>query len=180
MSLILDALRRSERARRVLGAAQEPPPPEPTASSRRGWVLAAVVSLLVANAALLAWFTLRDAPAPAAVPAAAGEVRSLAQEAGDATDRGATPPPAAPATVASDAAAATPLAEAAPALQARLGALHMDVHGWAEDPAQRFVLINLKRRVVGDALDGGARLVEIVPDGVVVELDGQRVLLPRQ
>ena len=184
MSFILDALKRSERARRVLGAAQSPPPLEPGAPSRRGWILGAVLLLLVANAALLAWSVWRTGPepvGPAAVPQ--GEVRSLSREAdGTAapTDPLAAPPSAATYAPAGAAAAATPLAEAPPALRARLAALHVDVHGWADDPAQRFVLINLKRRVVGDALDGGAALVEIVPDGVVVELDGQRVLLPRQ
>jgi general secretion pathway protein B len=181
MSFILDALKRSERARRVLGAAQSPPPLEPSAPSRRSWILGAVLLLLVANGALLAWSVWRPGPAPAApvaAPAAPqGEVRSLSREADG------TAAPADPLAAVSDvpvAAAATPLADAPPALRARLAALHVDVHGWADDPAQRFVLINLKRRVVGDALDGGATLVEIVPDGVVVELDGQRILLPRQ
>ena len=183
MSFILDALKRSERARRVLGAAQSPPPLEPGAPSRRGWILGAVLLLLVANAALLAWSVWRPEPAPAeptALPTAPqGEVRSLSREA-DGTAAPADPLAAPSSAVADAPAAATPLADAPPALRARLAALHVDVHGWADDPAQRFVLINLKRRVVGDALDGGAMLVEIVPDGVVVELDGQRVLLPRQ
>jgi general secretion pathway protein B len=183
MSLILDALKRSERARRVLGATQSPPPPEAAAPSRRGWVLGAVLLLLLVNAALLAWFGWGPGAAPDAAPPLApqGEVRSLAREAdgaGAVADPLADPPSSA--VYAAPATAATPLAEAPPALRARLAALHVDVHGWADDPAQRFVLINLKRRVVGDALDGGATLVEIVPDGAVVELDGRRVLLPRQ
>jgi len=187
MSFILDALRRSERARRVLGAAEAPPAAPAPGERRRARVLVAVTLLLVANAALLAWSMLRSAPetAPAAPPS--GVVRPLALEAEDPTGAasGASTPPlgAAPSAVPSATpppADAVPLADAPPALRARLAALHVDVHGWADDPAQRFVLINLKRRVAGDALDGGAVLVEVVPDGVVIELAGQRVLLPRQ
>lgn len=185
MSLILDALKRSERARRVLGAMRSPPPLEPPAPSRRGWILGAVLLLLLANAALLVWFVWSPGATPSTADSAPtapqGEVRSLAREA-DGTSAVADPlaaPPSA-ATYAAPGVSATPLAEAPAALRARLAPLHMDVHGWADDPAQRFVLINLKRRVVGDVLDGGVTLVEIVPDGAVVELDGQRVLLPRQ
>lgn len=187
MSFILDALKRSERARRVLGAAQSPPPGEPLPPPRRGWVIGAIVALLLVNAALLAWFVLApSAPSatPNAVPQAPqGEVRSLAREAGSGpAASGVAPGIVSGAAVAAPRAApdATPLADVEPALRARLAGFHVDVHGWADDPAQRFVLINLKRRVAGDALDGGIALVEIVPEGVVVELDGQRVLLPRQ
>jgi hypothetical protein len=185
VSVILDALKRSERARRVLGAASDPPPAAHAAPARRGWALGAVALLLVLNGALLAWFVWREpAPPTAAVGVPQGEVRPLSREAGapprpapGALAVGPVPDPA-PAAPASD--GAVPLADADPALRARLATLHVDVHGWADDPTQRFVLINLKRRTVGDALDGGATLVEIVPEGAVVELDGQRVLLPRQ
>jgi len=189
MSFILDALKRSERARRVLGAAQPPPPAEPPPPSRRGWALGGIVVLLLSNAALLGWWLLRAEPAvDAPLAPVAGEVRSLAREAGGSTGgssgpSGVVPPGSASASravYASSFAAPTPLAELEPALRARLEALHVDVHGWADDPSQRFVIINLKRRVVGDALDGGAQLVEIVAEGAVVELDGRRVLLPRQ
>jgi hypothetical protein len=184
MSFILDALKRSERARRVLGASEAPPAVDPPPPARRGWALGAVLLLLLANAALLGWWLLRSDPAPtAAVAPAAGEVRSLAREAGDtgtaaAVDPGTVAPSRA--EYAASSASATPLAEVEPALRMRLETLHVDVHGWADDPAQRFVIINLKRRVAGDALEGGATLVEIVVDGAVVELDGRRVLLPRQ
>jgi hypothetical protein len=182
MSFILDALKRSERARRVLGASAAPPAIDPPAPARRGWVLGAVLLLLLVDAALLGWWLLRPEPTPAvAVAPTAGEVRSLAREAGGAS-AAAEPGTTAPsrAEYATSAASATPLAEVEPALRARLETLHVDVHGWADEPAQRFVIINLKRRVAGDALDGGATLVEIVVDGAVVELDGRRVLLPRQ
>ncbi len=187
MSFILDALKRSERARRVLGAAEPPPPTELPPPSRRGRLLGGVVVLLLANAALLGWWLLRSDPAAETPPAPlAGEVRSLAREAGASSDAAAiaaapaTLEPSSRAVYAAAGAPVTPLAEVEPALRARLEALHVDVHGWADDPRERFVIINLKRRVAGDPLDGGARLVEIVADGAVVELDGRRVLLPRQ
>lgn len=178
MSFILDALRRSERARRVLGALQpalaEPDAPPP----RSNWVLG-VVTLLAINAALLAWFVLRptDQPDPtAAASVATIAVRSLAREADGAATNPTSPPPALVAPSAAPAA----LADLAPDQRVRAAAFHVDIHGWAADPAQRFVVINLRRRVVGDTLDGGATLVEIVADGAVIEIEGQRVLLPSQ
>ena len=56
----------------------------------------------------------------------------------------------------------------------------INVHVWSEDPARRFVLINLKRHEEGDALGDGMAIAEIVPDGVVVEIDGERYLWQAQ
>lgn len=195
MSFILDALRRSERARRVLGAPPTADAAPSTMPARRAWAIGAVALLLAVNGALLAWTLWRDttpgpvAPAAAtastataadvaptagpAVPIAAPSpgVRSLAREAGaTATELDGEPqlPPA------------VALADAGATLRARLAPLHLDAHGWSEDPASRFVIVNLKRRVVGDALAPGVTLVAIEPDGAIVDVEGQRILLPRQ
>jgi len=180
MSFILDALKRSERARRVFGALQPAPTDHAATSTRSAWILG-VAALLAINAALLAWFMLRPTgdPGTAAVaPTADGLVRSLAREAASAPDAPASLPAAAGAPEAAP--SAVQLAELAPDQRARAAAYHVDIHGWADDPAERFVVINLRRRVVGDDLEGGATLVEIVADGAVIEIDGRRVLLPRQ
>jgi general secretion pathway protein B len=188
MSFIHEALKRSDRARRLLGATRDAPAePPPLVGPRLRW-LPWAGALLLANAALVGWLLLRPATPEPQLPPAAGEVRSLAREAGDgATASGRAPlaadaPPGAPPDAL---AAADP--DAVPALDAlsateRAGwpALHVDAHAWSPDPAQRFAIINLKRRVVGDALDGGVTLVEITADGVVVELRGRRAFIARQ
>jgi Type II secretion system protein B len=176
MSFIHEALKRSDRARRVLGASRLEPADATLAPPRRSRWLPLIVVLLLANVALLAWFTWAAfAPQPVVEPAPqyGGEVRSLEREAGT-TD--ARPTPAAP----GDAGAAAALDAMPPELQARMPPLHLDAHAWSEDPAQRFVIINLKRRVAGDALDGGVTLVEITADGVIVEFEGRRATIARQ
>ena len=59
-----------------------------------------------------------------------------------------------------------------------LPALHLDVHGYAEKPGERFVVINLQRYRIGDSLPEGVQVVDIVPQGVVLEFHGTRFLLP--
>jgi general secretion pathway protein B len=56
--------------------------------------------------------------------------------------------------------------------------LHMDVHGYATKPADRFVVINLKQYRIGDTLVDGPVLKDIVPQGAVLEFRGVTFLLP--
>ncbi len=176
MSFIHEALKRSDRARRVLGASRLEPADATLAPPRRTRWLPWIGVLLLANVALLAWFTwdaFAPSPAPEPAPQYGGEVRSLEREAGT-TDVRPTPS-------AMTSPGATTALDAFPAdVQARLPPLHLDAHVWSEDPAQRFVIINLKRRVAGDALDGGVTLVEITQDGVIVEFEGRRATIARQ
>jgi general secretion pathway protein B len=58
-----------------------------------------------------------------------------------------------------------------------LPALHLDVHGYAEKPTDRFVVIDLQRYRIGDTLPAGAQVVDIVPQGVILEFHGTRFLL---
>ncbi len=58
--------------------------------------------------------------------------------------------------------------------------LHLDVHVYSPDPAQRFVFINGHKYVEGATLVEGPRVVRIRPDGVELAYHGQRFLLPRQ
>jgi general secretion pathway protein B len=177
MSFIHEALKRSERARRLLGASRLEPADAALAPPSRSRWLPWIIVLLVANFGLLAWFGWQAlAPDAPARPPPAGEVRSLEREVGGAA------PPEAPATtvrsVATEGATRGEVAtlDALPTpVRAALPPLHIDAHVWSDDPAQRFAIIDLKRRVVGDALGGGATLVEITADGVVVEVAGQRV-----
>jgi len=104
VSLILEALKKSEAERR-LGKAPELLSPAPVARRRHGlWPLAAAMLLAVALSTGITWWLLRPAPSPAN-----GEV---AAPAGDAAPAAAGPAPAST-TVAAEA-PATPATEATP------------------------------------------------------------------
>jgi general secretion pathway protein B len=197
MSLILDALRKSERTRQQsltgrLGAGEAPPArtrlPVP-------WVTLLGLLLLV-NAIVLGvlFFAPRSTP-PVAPPAAPGpapqsvpdyhpSVRPLAVEAGAPET-----PAVAPAASSAAATPAAPLVvgnvpdlptfdSLSPEQRQNLPALHLDVHGYAANPQDRFVVINLKRYRIGDTLAEGPRVVDIVPQGAVLEFQGTTFLLP--
>lgn len=70
------------------------------------------------------------------------------------------------------------LAELPDTQRAALPALKLDMHVYSKDPANRFVLVNGKRLAEGEGGDG-VRVVEIRPDGVVVDAKSVRVFLPR-
>ncbi|HEV2321502.1 MAG TPA: general secretion pathway protein GspB [Gammaproteobacteria bacterium] len=208
MSLILDALRKSERTRQQsltgqLGAAETPPRPGRMAVP---WVTLLVI-LLVINAVVLAVFFWRsdEHAAAQAVPATPPmayhpEVRPLSEEAGPPPG---TAAPAPPRAVAVQAAPAAPAAAPAPSPQTAgpvmaqnadvgvpsldtlpvevrqtLPTLHLDVLGYAMKPEDRFVVINFQRYRVGDATAEGVRVADIVPGGAILEYHGTRFLLP--
>lgn len=207
MSLILDALRKSERTRQQglmgrLGSAETPP-----TRSRLPVPWATLLGLLLlVNAVVLGVLFLGPHPASAPVtasvvhgnpaPAPAADyhpsVRPLSQEAA-ASDRSPSPSAAAPAAPADKAADALPVSQPVIATNAAaipsydsltpdqrqgLPPLHLDVHGYAADPAERFVVINLKRYRIGDQLAEGAMLKDILPQGAVLEYRGTLFLLP--
>jgi general secretion pathway protein B len=166
-----------------------------------------IAVLLVANGLLLFFLWPRTPVAVPVVPVNAAvatptvtyhpTLRSLADEADD--DQPVTPvqtgaalpspavqaiqaPVAAPDTAAQPStsdAASLPTFDALPAdLRAALPALHMDVHGYSGNAKDRFVVINLKQYHVGDVLDEGPTLKDIVAQGAVLEFRGTTFLLP--
>lgn len=208
MSLILDALRKSERTRQQsltgqLGSGETPSGPGRLPVP---WV-PLIAALLIANAVLLFLFWPRSPePAHAEVPIATApppayhpSVRPLADEAGDdaaaapvppqpgSTD---VPPPSEPAqaqTAAINPPPQSPSTDTAslptfdaltPEQRQGLPALHMDVHGYVGNPKDRFVVINLKQYRIGDVLDEGPTLKDILPQGAVLEFHGTAFLLP--
>lgn len=58
--------------------------------------------------------------------------------------------------------------------------LHLDVHVYATNPAERFVYINLRKYHEGSKLQEGPTVERIRRDGVVLSYQGVRFLLPRQ
>ena len=53
----------------------------------------------------------------------------------------------------------------------QLPELHLDIHVFADDPAERFVFINMSKY---------REKSRLTPDGVVLEHQGRRFLLPRE
>lgn len=104
------------------------------------------------------------AEAPAAVPAAPAV---------------AAPPPAPAAAVRTP--APMPLKDMPPSFRSEFPALSVQVHVYDANPLRRFVLINGKKYRETDTLVEGPKVVEIVPEGVVLEHRGTRVLqeMPR-
>ena len=58
--------------------------------------------------------------------------------------------------------------------------LHLDVHVYATNPAERFVYINMRKYKEGNTLQEGPILEKIRRDGVVLNYQGLRFVLPRQ
>lgn len=205
MSLILDALRKSdrqrtrqaaERLRYGPGAASAPVLPR--------WLLGGLLAsvLLLAVALFLALqqsYVRQDARSAAGAekeimenePAVAVAIRPLGNELGGnprPPSATAVPPGTAiaePAPVDTGRASiedlnAIPLNALPVNVRARLPRLHVDIHAWSEVPQARFVLINLRRYQEGDRLQEGPMLRRILPDGVVLEADGLLFSLPRQ
>ncbi len=60
------------------------------------------------------------------------------------------------------------------------GSLHLDVHVYSERPAERFVLINMRKYLSGEKLQEGPVVDEITPGGVILSLHGQRFRMQAQ
>jgi general secretion pathway protein B len=58
--------------------------------------------------------------------------------------------------------------------------MHLDVHVYATKPADRFVYINMRKYKEGNTLQEGPVLERIRRDGVVLNYQGLRFVLPRQ
>jgi len=233
MSLILDALRKSERTRQQTLAGQVSTADTAPARARIPVPWATLIGLLlVTNAIVLTiifWRTHADRSASTAVatripikassavvpaPAYHPEIRSLAAEAAGINSTGtgvmvAGPAAASPANSAATALVAapatTPSSASGPAISAPLSSpvtgasadgappldslplafqqslppLHLDVHGYARNPADRFVVINMQRYQIGDTLKEGPKIISITPQGVILDYNGRRFLLPR-
>ncbi|MEA3197476.1 MAG: ral secretion pathway protein [Gammaproteobacteria bacterium] len=58
--------------------------------------------------------------------------------------------------------------------------LHLDVHVYATRPAERFVYVNMRKYHEGSTLQEGPTVERIRRDGVVLNYQGLRFILPRQ
>ncbi len=83
------------------------------------------------------------------------------------------PPPPSPA---SGAGLNTLLRQMPETYRAQFPQLSVDIHVYNDDPKRRFVMVSGKRYHEGDTLAEGPRIRAIVPEGMVLEWQGQRVV----
>jgi|SRR5215469_7653034 len=69
--------------------------------------------------------------------------------------------------------------EAATQQGASLPQLRLDLHVYAAQPSQRFVMINMRKLREGESTPEGAKVEAITPDGAVLSYNGSRFLLTR-
>ena len=62
----------------------------------------------------------------------------------------------------------------------RLPDLKLDIHVFATNPAERFVFVNMRKYLEGQTLQEGPTVEKITNDGVVLNQNGLRYVLPRQ
>ena len=62
----------------------------------------------------------------------------------------------------------------------QLGDLHLDIHVFSDNRDERFVFINMAKHREGSRLDAGPVVSEITPDGVILEHQGLKFMLPRE
>ena len=84
--------------------------------------------------------------------------------------------PQMPAELLLDGPPVTPLNEMPADFRSDFPNIRVDVHVWNQDPARRFVLINLKRYREGMTTTEGLTIDEIQPSAIVFRFRGQRVL----
>jgi general secretion pathway protein B len=179
MSIILEALRKSERERR-LGQIPTLDSGTPVSGSRRGFLLHVGVPTLLA--VLLAggayrWLSDRPAAIVAVPPSASVSPEPVVVKAQPWSEPGRPAAPPAPVPERERTQEASAGQELPAALRATLPALTLNALSWAEDARRRFVMINQAIAREGQSLPGGITLREITREGAVLEYQGRRFVL---
>ena len=78
----------------------------------------------------------------------------------------------------SDGESLPPIAVLAASERAALPPLKLSMHVWNSEPGKRFAIID-GQRVAEGSMVGSSRIGEIRRDGVVLDINGRRILLPR-
>jgi len=198
MSFILDALKKSETERQQQGSAEfssVPTSSEKPNPARWLWLLAALLGI---NFAVLIGVLTRSEPTPTeTVPEQSTPISNVEET----TE---TPAPDKAANFEKQIAVAIEeheelkeyqeLAPPRPASKAviptidqlrlngslQLAELHLDIHVYSDDPAGRFVFINMVKHREKSRIAEGPIINEITPDGVILRYQGRNFLLPRQ
>jgi len=209
VSFILEALRKSESERQRLGNTAIADLPIARRPRGQPWWVFGIAALLVINLAVLALVLLKKnasgaedqpqaqapvaQPTPAIVPSQAPVTPNvLAQEAAPSPQVEYETVPRSEMELAS-AAASVPdgptlvrpiegdhVGDSAGPLPDAGGDLRVDLHVYAKNPADRFVLIGMRRYTEGQRLPSGATVEQITPQGVILYANGGRYQLNRQ
>jgi len=205
MSFILDALKKSETERQEQTGAEFSNVPSSSGepqSFKWLWILAL---LLLVNVIVLFGILLRedeapDTPTPVeqtpveqSQPASSSfedRIAEARQNQPAPDTKTAESSPSQPASTAPVEAPPQTVAQSGPRLMTidelrlngtlQLPELHVDIHVYAEDPAERFVFINMKKHRENSQLDEGPVVAEITTDGVILKHQGSTFLLPRE
>jgi general secretion pathway protein B len=177
MSYILDALKRSERDRRLRrGPIARSIYDEAAAGSAprslRPLLLGCAAAVLLLGAGAAAWLQVTAQQEPLQEPAAAAApARAVAVPT-------ATVPEAPRPEAAVDSSRVLEVWELGPAEQDYLRDFDVSMHVYSPDPAQRAIVFNGLRVAEGQSLGADLRLRRITTDGIVVEWQGRAVRLP--
>ena len=201
MSFILDALKKSETERQQQTGAEftnVPSRPDNPQSFKWLWILGL---LLLVNIAVLVGLLMRtdrtpDVPTtieempveqtPITEPSFAERITEAKQNQPELTESAAIEEQAAIQQPAPRQTAATNRARVLTIDEVRLNGtlqitdLHLDIHVYSDDPAERFVFINMAKHREQSKLNEGPVVIEIRPDGVILEHQGTTFLLPRE
>ena len=198
MSFILDALKKSETERQQQGSAEfssVPTSSEKPNPTRWLWLLAVLLGI---NFAVLIGVLMRSEPAPTETIAEQSTQISNVEETIEA--------PTADGTASFEEQIADAIEEheefdghqelAPPRPESKtiiptidqlrldgslqLAELHLDIHVYSEDPAGRFVFINMVKHREKSRIAEGPIVNEITLDGVILRYQGRDFLLPRQ
>ncbi|HYE36943.1 general secretion pathway protein GspB [Methylocaldum sp.] len=63
--------------------------------------------------------------------------------------------------------------------QQRMAPITINVFAYSEQPEERFAIIDMKKYRVGDRIQGGAELLEIRSDSLVLQSEGRKFRIPR-
>jgi general secretion pathway protein B len=58
--------------------------------------------------------------------------------------------------------------------------MRLDIHSFADKPGERFVFVNMRKYGEGQTLQEGPAIERITSEGVILNQQGLRFLLPRQ
>ncbi|HEV2607403.1 MAG TPA: general secretion pathway protein GspB [Xanthomonadaceae bacterium] len=132
------------------------------------------------SAAALPMPKLAAAPVPPA--SARASIKATAPKLADESTAMPAPPTIATATPAPapvDEPALSPLADLSADERNGLPAMKVSMHVYADDPAQRFMIVDGQRVGEGARIAGGVILVHIRRDGAEIDVRGRRLLLPK-
>ena len=115
-----------------------------------------------------------DPPRPAGPAAAQPARQQTAAQSAPAAEPSPRPAPASPSAPWES----LPYLEELPAeFRSSVPEMTVDVHVFTDDPARRFILLDLRRYREGDQLPSGARLLHITPEGIALAWQGRRFRL---